>query len=152
MNVWRWRHGDKGLKSIPVSAETVIECGDLLYLADDITAHPASDWPRTGDDDRDGVRFCDRFAGVAMEASRHGSTTQVILATTGIFEFLCAPAVITAGKYIGVDMLDEALLNQVVKPVDDRTAAIGRCYATIDPAGTRVLVDIVSTVSHGGVR
>ena len=34
--------------------------------------------------------------------------------------------------------------------VTNANAAIGRCATRVNPAGTRVLVDIVSTVMHGG--
>jgi hypothetical protein len=43
-----------------------------------------------------------------------------------------------------------ALLNQTVAKVTGANAAVGRCAKRLNPAGTRVLVDIVSTVMLGG--
>ena len=45
-----------------------------------------------------------------------------------------------------------ALLNQTVAKVTTANAAIGRCAKRLNPAGTRVLVDVVSSVVKGGAQ
>jgi hypothetical protein len=45
-----------------------------------------------------------------------------------------------------------ALLNQTVAKVTNANAAVGRCAKRLNPAGTRVLVDIVSSVLKGGTQ
>jgi hypothetical protein len=45
-----------------------------------------------------------------------------------------------------------ALLNQTVAKVTNVNAAIGRCAKRLNPAGTRVLVDVVSSVVRGGTQ
>jgi hypothetical protein len=42
------------------------------------------------------------------------------------------------------------LTDQMVAKVATANLAIGRCAKRVNPAGTRVLVDIVSTVMRGG--
>jgi hypothetical protein len=42
------------------------------------------------------------------------------------------------------------LLNQVVAAVATPNLAIGRVVKRLNPAGTRVLIDVVSTVVYGG--
>jgi hypothetical protein len=43
-------------------------------------------------------------------------------------------------------------LNQTVAKVANANAAVGRCARRVNPAGTRVLVDIVSSLLHGGTQ
>jgi hypothetical protein len=45
-----------------------------------------------------------------------------------------------------------ALLNQTVVKVATANAAIGRCAKRVNPAGTRVLVDVVSSIVKGGTQ
>ena len=92
------------------------------------------------------------FVGVAMQASPTGSSDTIRVATSGVFEFECLSTTAKVGDLLGVDEdgTGTALCNQVVAKVMTPNLAIGRCAKRVDPAGTRVLVEIVSTVMRGG--
>lgn len=87
-----------------------------------------------------------------MQASRSGDTQPIRVATAGVFEFDCVSATFEVGKLVGADENagGNALERQVVAPVATANLAIGRCAKRVNPATTRVLVDIVSTVGRGG--
>ena len=150
-NTMRWRYGDTSPVMLPVDATTVIEIGDLVYLEVD-DARPASVQADQGTETANQELFHDKFAGVAMQASRNGDTQSIRVATAGVFEFDCLSTAYEVGKLIGVDENagGTALERQIVTPVATSNLAIGRCAKRVSPAATRVLVDIVSTVERGG--
>lgn len=150
-NTMRWRYGDTSPVMLPVDATTVVEIGDLLYLETD-DARPASAQADAGTEAANQEAFHDKFAGVAMQASRNGDTQPIRVATSGVFEFDCLSATFEVGKLIGADENagGNALEKQVVAPVATANLAIGRCAKRVSPAATRVLVDIVSTMLRGG--
>ena len=129
---------------VPVDATTVIEIGDLVYLDTD-DAKPASAHADQGTEVANQEAFHDKFAGVAMQASRNGDTQPIRVATSGVFEFDCLLTAFEVGKLIGVDESAgrTALERQLVAPVATANLAIGRCAKRVSPAATRVLVDIV---------
>jgi hypothetical protein len=94
------------------------------------------------------------FAGVAMQASRSGDTQPIRVATTGVFEFDCLSTTLEVGDLMGSDEHagGTSLLNQTVAKVTNANAAVGRCAKRLNPAGTRVLVDVVSSVVKGGTQ
>jgi hypothetical protein len=147
----RWRYGDTNPVMIAVDSATVIEIGDLvLQEVDD--ARPASAMADQGTENANQQAFHDLFAGVAMQASLSGSTQPIRIATTGVFEFDCLSTTLEVGDMLAADenVGGTALLNQTVAKVTNANAAIGRCAKRLNPAGTRVLVDIVSSVLRGG--
>jgi hypothetical protein len=150
-NTMRWRYGDTSPVMLPVDATTVIEIGDLLYLDVD-DAKPASSQSDQGTEAANQQLFHDLFAGVAMQASANGDTQPVRVATTGVFEFDCLSTTLEVGDLMAPDENGggTALLNQTVVKVSAANAAIGRCAKRLNPAGTSMLVDIVSSVVHGG--
>jgi Uncharacterized conserved protein (DUF2190) len=150
-NTMRWRYGDTNPVMLPVDSATVIEIGDLLYLNTD-DAKPASAQADQGSEAANQELFHDNFAGVAMQASASGDTQPVRVATAGVFEFDCASATFEVGAPIGVDENTggTALEDQTVAGVATLNLAIGRCAKRVSPAGTHVLVDIVSTMLKGG--
>lgn len=152
-NTMRWRYGDTSPVQLPVDSATVIEIGDMVYLDTD-DAKPASAQADQGTETGNQQLFHDLFAGVAMQASRSGDTQSVRVATTGVFEFDCPSATLEVGDLMGSDENGggTALLNQTVAKVSNANAAIGRCAKRVNPAGTRVLVDIVSSVVKGGTQ
>jgi hypothetical protein len=87
-----------------------------------------------------------------MQASPSGEANSIRVATTGVFEFDCPSATLEVGDLMGADENagGTALLNQTIAKVTAANAAIGRCAKRLNPAGTRALVDIVSTVMLGG--
>ena len=150
-NTMRWRYGETSPVMLPVDSATVIEIGDLLYLDTD-DAKPASAAPDQGTELANQQVFHDIFAGVAMQASAAGDTQPIRVATSGVFEFDCLSATLEVGDLIAPDedAGGTALLDQTVAKVTATNAAIGRCAKRVNPAGTRVLVDIVSAVLRGG--
>jgi hypothetical protein len=147
----RWRYGDTQPVMLPVDATTVVEIGDLIYLETD-DARPASSQADQLTEAANQELFHDKFAGVAMQASRNGDTQPIRVATAGVFEFDCLSTAYEVGKLIGADedAAGTALEKQVVAPVATSNLAIGRCAKRVNPAATRVLVDVVSTMQRGG--
>jgi hypothetical protein len=150
-NTMRWRYGDTSPVMLPVDATTVIEIGDLVYLETD-DARPSSAAADAGTEAANQEAFHDKFAGIAMQASRNGDTQPIRVATAGVFEFDCLSGTYEVGKLIGADENagGTALEKQLVTPVATANLAIGRCAKRVSPAATRVLVDIVSTMQRGG--
>ena len=150
-NTMRWRYGDTCPVMLPVDSATVIEIGDLVYLDTD-DAKPASAQADQGTEAANQEFFHDRYAGVAMQASRNGDTQPIRVATAGVFEFDCLSTSFEVGKLIGDDENagGTALEDQVAAPVATANLAIGRCAKRVNPAATKVLVDVVSTMLRGG--
>ncbi len=152
-NAMRWRYGDTNPVMLPVDSATVIEIGDMVYLDTD-DAKPASAQADQGTENGNQQLFHDLFAGVAMQASPSGSTQPIRVATTGVFEFDCLSTTLEVGDLMSADenVAGTALLNQTIAEVVAASGAIGRCAKRLNPAGTRALVDIVSSVVHGGTQ
>jgi hypothetical protein len=149
----RWRYGDTSPVMMPVDAATVIEIGDLLYYDTD-DAKPAGSMADQGTENGNQQLFHDLFAGVAMQASAAGDSDPIRVATSGVFEFDCVSSTLELGDLMGGDenVAGTALLNQTVAKVTNANAAVGRCARRVNPAGTRALVDIVSSLIHGGTQ
>ncbi len=150
-NTMRWRYGDTCPVMMPVDSTTVIEIGDLVYLDTD-DAKPASAQADQASETANQELLHDNFAGVAMQASASGDTQPVRVATAGVFEFDCASATFEVGDLVGADenAAGDALEDQTVASVATANLAVGRCAKRAATAGTRVLVDVVSTVLRGG--
>jgi hypothetical protein len=150
-NTMRWRYGETNPVMLPVDAATVIEIGDLVFLDVD-DAKPASSLADQGTEAGNQQLFHDGFAGVAMQSSPNGATQPIRVATSGVFEFDCVSATLEVGDLMSSDenVAGTALLNQTVAEVSTAGAAIGRCAKRLNPAGTKVLVDIVSSALRGG--
>ena len=125
--------------------------GDLVYLDTD-DAKPSSAIADQGTEAANQEDFHDRFAGVAMQASPSGDTDPIRVATSGVFEFDCISATFEVGALVGDDENTggTALEDQTVASVATANLAVGRCAKRVNPAGTRVLVDVVSTMLRGG--
>ena len=150
-NTMRWRYGDTSPVMLPVDSTTVLEIGDLVYLDTD-DAKPASAQADQGTESANQQMFHNKFAGVAMQASANGDVQPIRVATTGVFEFDCVSTTLEVGDLMGADEngAGTALLNQTIAKVTGVNASVGRCAKRLNPAATRVLVDIVSTVMLGG--
>ena len=147
-DVMRWRYGDTNPVSAPVDSGTVIEIGDLVYLETD-DARPATAQADLGTEAQNQEGFHDKFLGVAMQASRSGDTAPIRVATAGVFEFITAAASYELGALVGL-VGATTLADQEVKAVATENLAIGRVAKRLNPNGTSVLVEIVSTVMRGG--
>jgi hypothetical protein len=152
-NIMRWRYGDTNPVMAEVAADTVIEIGDLVGQVSG-AAVPASAMDDLGTEAGNQEAFHDVFLGVAMQCSPDGSTEPIRVATSGVFELDCLSVTVELGDLLGSDEdgAGTALLNQTVAKVATANLALGRCVKRVNPAGTRVLVDIVSTVARGGVQ
>jgi hypothetical protein len=150
-NVMRWRYGDTNPVMLPVASLTVIEIGDLVYQASG-AALPASEIADVGTEAGNQEAFHDVFVGVAMQASPSGVANPIRIATSGVFEFDCLSVTAEVGDLLGVDEegTGTELTNQLVAKVATPNLAIGRCAKRANPAATRLLVEIVSTVLRGG--
>lgn len=150
-NQMRWRYGDTQPVMAPVLSATVIEIGDLVYL-DSGTAKPASLQADAGTEAGNQENFHDKFLGVALAASRAGDTAAIRVATRGAFEFACPSGTFALGDLLGAKEAASgtALENQTVKSVATANLALGRCTQAVTTASTRVLLEIVSTMLHGG--
>lgn len=150
-NTMRWRYGETNPIMIPASAVFDIEIGDLVYL-DSGTAKSVADHADLGTLAANQEAVHDAFLGVAMQASPLESTEPIRVATTGVFEFDCASATFEIGDLLGATeaAAGTELVAQDLIAVATPNLAVGRCTKCLNPAGTKVLVDIVSTVLRGG--
>ena len=150
-NQMRWRYGDTQPVMAPVLSATVIEIGDIVYL-DSGTAKPAAAQADAGTEAGNQEALHDKFLGVALGASRAGDTAAIRVATRGVFEFACPSGTFALGDLLGPKEASSgtALENQTVKSVATANLALGRCMQAVTDASTRVLLEIVSTVLHGG--
>jgi hypothetical protein len=150
-NTMRWRYGDTNPVQLPVADSTMIEIGDLIYQASGL-GRPASLLADLGTEAANQEAFHDAFVGVAMQASPSGVADPIRVATTGVFEFDCLSMTAEIGDLVGADedITGTELMPQLVAKVATANLAIGRCAKRLNPAGTRVLVEVVSTVMLGG--
>ena len=150
-NTMRWRYGDTNPVLLPVESATLIEIGDLVYQTSG-AARPASALADAGTLAANLEALHDLFAGVAMQCSPAGSAEPVRVATSGVFEMPCASATVEVGDLLGgeEDGSGMALESQMVAKVAAANLAVGRCAKRVNPAGERVLVDVVSTILRGG--
>jgi hypothetical protein len=152
-NTMRWRYGETCPVMLPVDSTTVIEIGDMLFLDTD-DAKPGALQTNQGTKGANQQLFHDNFAGIAMQASRSGDTQPIRVATTGVFEFDCASTTLEVGDMMGPETNGGGtqILNQTAAKVTSADKAIGRCAKRLNPAGTRVLVDVVSSMLKGGAQ
>jgi len=150
-NSMRWRYGDTNPVMLPVEAATIIEIGDLVYLDTD-NAKPASALADQGTEGANQQSFQDAFLGVAMQCSSADEANSIRVATSGVFEFACDTATFEVGDLLGPveDAGGTALEDQKLGSVGSVGTALGRCVKRVNPAGTKVLLDIASTVMKGG--
>ncbi len=152
----RWRYGDTKPVVIPVDSATVIEIGDLVYLNTDdaLPASTINDIGGAGPADLAAAQeqLHDALLGVAMQRSPSGTSDSIRVATAGVFEFDAASATFEVGDLLGADDNSggTALENQKLIAVATENLAVGRVARRVGAADTRVLVEVVGTVSHGG--
>lgn len=162
----RWRYSDTNPVELAVDSATVIEIGDMLWLAVDHsgreTPKPAALLPKDPPDVGDSYKgptarayaFAARFLGVAMQRSPAGDTGKIRVATVGVFKFDCEPQGFMLGALVGPAegmYLNDALDNQWVTEVSCNQFAIGRVQKSEPRPTTSVLVEIRSTVMYGGI-
>jgi hypothetical protein len=156
----RWRYGDTNPVIVPVDSATVIEIGDLVFMEVDDARPAGQDTNSDGTGDLWNTNlavtqeaFHDKFLGVAMQRSRAGDVEPIRVATTGVFEYDAASGTYELGVLVAPDKAaGNNLLNQKLVAVAGtlHNQAVGRVAKRVSPAGTKVLVDIQSTVMVGG--
>jgi hypothetical protein len=136
LDTFRYRYGEaEPVVSKPVASGTVIEVGDLVSNV----PGPAS--AAAGQE-----AFHDVFLGVSEQRSRVGDTSPVRVNTRGVHEFDCVSATFDLGTPVGIVVGQ----SQQVVAVATENLAIGRVARQYSAATTKVLVEITSTVMHGG--
>lgn len=148
----RWRRGETNPVVAPVRPDIVVWVGDLVYLYESYVL-PAANL------DADVALlqrlFHDRFLGVALTPSPHGTSGGIRIATTGTFEFELPSYFgwqpVELGTRVGPRVNDTLLCSQTVIPVADCGTAVGRVSqrrGSHDPL--TLFVDICSTIMYGG--
>lgn len=152
-NTMRWRYGDTNPVMAPVDSAVGVEIGDLVYLDTD-DARPASSQADAGSVGLNQSTFKGGFLGVAMQASGVGEAGSIRIATSGVFEFDVDAATFELGDLLGAaeNAGGDGLEDQKLAPAGGVNASIGRCAKRVNPASTRVLIDVVSTVMRGGAQ
>lgn len=150
-NKMRWRYGETNPVIMPVPLGFKLSIGDLVYL-DSGHIKPATDMSDQGSLTANQELFHDNFVGVAMQSSDGTAIKNVRVATSGVFEFDCVSSTYDVGDLLGVneDATGLQLQDQSIIDVATVNLAIGRCVKKVDPAGSKVLIDVVSTVVKGG--
>jgi len=150
-NLMRWRYGETNPVVVPVLSGFVIEIGDLVYLEGG-DARPASALTDQGTLLANQEMFHDKFLGVAMQASTSTSSDPIRVATSGVFDLDCPSATFEVGDLLGTteEPTGTQLESQIVTSVSGPNLAVGRCVKRVNPANTKVFVDLVSTVVRGG--
>lgn len=136
-----------------VASASVINIGELVF-----EDSGASDVPKAAADITWNTNigttqedFHDQFKGVAAQRSRSGDTDPIRVNTTGVHIFNCASATFAAGDLVGpAKDTGNALLSDTVVAVATANLAIGRVTKHYTSNTTRVEVEIVGTLDHGG--
>ncbi len=153
----RWRYGDTNpVVTKPITSGVTIEIGDLVGQDSSGNITPAAALAWTTDLPTTQTAFHGTFLGVAMQRSRSTDTDPIRVATSGVFEMACASATFNIGDLVGPDKnVGNLLLSQQVVAVGaggNEAKSVGRVAGYVNPAGTAVLVSIVSTKQFGGTQ
>ena len=145
---FRYKYGDTSpVLSKPVVKATEIAIGDLVTS----TPGPASGVAWNASLAGTQEDFHDVFLGVASQRSRDVDEKAVRVSTRGVFEFDCDSDTYNIGQLVGAaKATGNALESQKVAKVATAALAVGRVVQQYDAATTKVKVEIVSTVGHGG--
>lgn len=146
----RHHYGETNPVVAAVDSATVIAIGDLVYQdTDDAKPAASTTWDTNIATTQEA--FHDVFLGVACQKSRSGDTDPIRVATRGVFEFDCAAATFELGALVGpAKQSGNAIENGKVVSVATANLAIGRVAKRYASNTTKVLVEIVSTIAHGG--
>lgn len=160
MSVMIPHKGEQDPVLIPVDSAVVIEHGDLVFLNTDDVRPVGYDTNADGTGDNWDTALAttqlavkELFAGVALQASRSGDTDEIQVATKGVFLFDCASATFEIFDYVSFAKTSgNNLENQKVVEVSDSELAIGRVWKREPSSTTKVWVQILSTLGHGGIQ
>ena len=157
-NVNRFLHADpKRAGAYPVDTGTVIEVGDLVYL-DTNDIKPASSLtyitaPASAALDLAATQaqFAAMARGVALDASASGDTSEIAVASEGIYSYPCASSTWEIGDLVGPDddatplLTDQQVINvtQTAGTLSTTAGAIGRCVKREASATTTVHFELM---------
>ncbi len=134
------------IESHPVDSAQTIDVGELCWLNVN-DARPADQAAYGASLGITQANFAKLFIGVAMDTSETGDTRKIAIATSGIYEFVCAAAQFEIGDLVGVDdnTGSTALLPAQVIATSENGAigAIGRVVRQYTANTTRVLVELL---------
>jgi hypothetical protein len=139
---------------------TVIEIGDLLYVASDLVL-PAASQADLGTLAQNQEGFHDAFLGVSLSAHRAAisgfvsDNVALDVALEGVFRYpVTSSAGYARGDYVGPEGTGAALAvgmaNQLLVKVATPNLAIGRIFRVV--SATEVWVEIDSVIMGGGAR
>lgn len=145
---FNYQYGDiRPVITPAVGSSAVIQIGDLVTKTPTAAADVAWDTNLAGTQEA----FHDDFLGVSCRRSLSGETAPIRVATSGVFRFKCDAATFAIGDLVGpAKATGNNLENDKVVSVATANLAIGRVVAHYGTNTTEVLVEIVSTVAHGG--
>ena len=146
-NLYAFRSGQQKLVKYPVASATVIEKGDMLYLADSTgLVEPAGDLTWNSALAATQADFADAFVGIANAPSATGETDDidVDISATSVYEMPCASATYIAGTPMGPDKASgSALLDQQLEEAV-AASSVARVVETTSGAVTKVRVTFAS--------
>lgn len=145
-NVYRKVLEDTKTVTLPTPASTAIEIGDLCYWDDSANdVKPASSQADQGTEATNQIEFANKFLGVAAQQrlateTNTGENSKRVFDCTGVYDFPCPSTTWEVGDLVGgsENGAGNALLDQQVEKVTDRSNAIGICVARTTGAVTTV--------------
>jgi hypothetical protein len=154
MNMGDYRHQYYETKpvSVAVDSATVIEIGELVYVAAG-KALPANSLAWDTNLATTQESFHDAFLGVALERTRAGETDPISVGTEGVYKYPCASAAYALGALVGPAGIGTTSLNaNSLASVATPNLAVGRVHEAVPSGSTSILVRIESTLLTGGPR
>lgn len=138
-NNLRFRSGQVELRKFKVDSATVLEAGDLVYLASN-KVKPAHDFTWHTNLATTQGEFADVFVGVVHEKSAAGDTDDVSVdfSPHSVYEMDVASAAYEIGDELGPDEASSHLMSQQLEAVATGTLGVARA-AEHKPAGSTTL-------------
>lgn len=147
-NHLRFRTGPVHLFKAPISPDSVIEPGDILFL-DSTEARPASEFPWTTDLATTQAAFSNLFLGISHERSGVGESAPVSvdLSPQSVYEFDLDISAYGLGQLLGPDESGSQLMNQQLEAVGSASEAIARCLEFTEGFVAKARVSFASAFS-----
>lgn len=143
----RFRSGLVQLVRFPVSAGTVIEPGDLLYVSGGVVA-PAADFTWTTDLATTQAAFAAAFVGVAYSASADGETepVSVDISPLAVYESETNPASFDVGDLLAPAETVSALASQTLDTASSAAQAIARAMEATTASSSTIRACFASSI------
>ncbi len=153
MTTTRFRSGLVQLARFRVSASTVIEPGDLLYLNGNLV-HPAGDFTWLTDLATTRAAFAAAFVGIAHTGSADGNTELVSadISPLAVYEAATIPSEFSVGHLLAPSETLLALASQTLDQVFDPAQAIARSVEPTGSASPTIRVNFASSIHAGSAN